>query len=118
MWRSAITNKTCGACLYYYAPFCDYHAMKVASTRKSCNLFDPKEKLPTNGDRIRQMSNAELAKLIVPKVMFCDGCPVRCEEKDIPQIKDNPFGADVIEDVCTKRLEAWLNSPAESEVEE
>ena len=28
------------------------------------------------------------------------------------------FGADVIEDVCTKRVEAWLNAPAEREGEE
>ena len=106
-----LSNKTCGECLYYDEPMCDYKAMKVPNTRIACKLFDPKRKPPTNGDRIRQMSNAELAKLIVPKVMFCDGCPVRCEEKDIPQIKDNPFGADVIEDVCTKRVEAWLNAP-------
>jgi hypothetical protein len=64
------------------------------------------------------MNNAELAELIVPKVIFCDGCPVKCEEKDIPQSKVNPFGADVVEDVWKKRVEAWLNSPAESEVED
>lgn len=87
--------------------FCDSDA---------CDKFQ--SKVVTNGDKIRQMSNEELAKLIVPKVIFCDGCPVKCAEKDIPQSKVNPFGADVIEDVCTKRVEAWLNAPAESEVED
>ncbi len=66
-------TKTCGECLYYDDPFCDYHAMKVASKRKSCDLFDPKEKPPTNGDRIRQMSDEELTLLIVQG--RCRLCP-------------------------------------------
>ena len=58
-------TKTCGECLYYDDPFCDYYAMKVAGTKKSCDLFDPKEKPPTIGDRIRQMSDEELAEKLV-----------------------------------------------------
>jgi hypothetical protein len=105
-------KKTCGECRWY-----DYHHLlcviggDVKPTERARDCFVSAK--PTNGDKIRQMSNAELAKLIVPKVMFCDGCPVKCAEKDIPQSKINPFGADVIEDVCTKRVEAWLNAPTE-----
>ena len=40
-------------------------------------------------------------------------------EKDIPQNnQSDPFGVENIEDVCTKRVEAWLNAPAESEGED
>lgn len=70
----------------------------------------------TNADVIRQMSCRELAELITPKVMFCNGCPVKCAEKDIP-LRDNndPFGADVASDVCVKRVEQWLESEVEYE---
>ena len=115
-----MSNKTCGDCKSFpgmgcYCPiigrFCD------PNNEKPCEFFEkPMGRIATNADHIRQMSNEELAELIVPKVMFCDGCPVKCQEKDIPQLKENPFGADVVEDVCKKRVEAWLNAPAESEV--
>lgn len=104
-------NKTCGECENY-----DHHHLlcfiggDVKPTERAKDCFVSSN--PTNGDRIRQMSNAELAELIVPKVMFCDGCPVKCEEKDIPQHRENPLGADVAEDVCKKRVEEWLNAPA------
>jgi hypothetical protein len=106
-------NKTCGQCKYHDRERCNLppNGIIILSETEACRHFRPK----TNGDRIRQMSNKELAKLIVPKVIFCDGCPVKCAEKDIPQSKIDPFGADVIEDVCTKRVKAWLNAPAESE---
>ena len=100
-------SKTCGECRKHNTD------CFIVPQAKACIYFE--SKIVTNGDRIKQMSNSELAKLIVPKVIFCDGCPVKCEEKDIPQSTINPFGADVIEDVCTKRVEAWLNAPAESE---
>lgn len=29
----------------------------------------------TNGDKIRQMTDEELAPLLTPRVMFCNGCP-------------------------------------------
>lgn len=111
-------NKTCGECRHCK----DSKSMGMCEKQKlclcpeelpACSKFE--QKVVTKGDKIRQMSNAELAELIVPKVMFCDGCPVKCAEKDIPQIRDNPFGADVVDDICKKRVEAWLNAPAESE---
>ena len=63
-------NKTCGECLYYDDPFCDYHEMQVARKRKSCDLFEPKEKPPTIGDKIRQMSDDELAEKFVYSEWF------------------------------------------------
>lgn len=101
---------------------CKHFAPKTTHCKKgfpwiseddSCNNFEQKPKM-TNGDKIRQMSNRELAELITPKVMFCNGCPVKCAEKDIPQRdKNDPFGADVAGDVCVKRVEQWLNSKVE-----
>lgn len=106
-------GKTCGECRHFvvsedHGGCCTFICDAMCDDDRACYKF---QKL-TNGDRVRQMSNAELAELIVPKVMFCDGCPVKCEEKDIPQHRENPFGADVAEDVCKKRVEAWLNAPA------
>ena len=112
-----MNNKTCGECKHFevdvVAAKCEKKLWICDDNTPACKKFERKPF--TNGDVIRQMSNAELAKLIVPKVMFCDGCPVKCAEKDIPQSKVNPFGADVVEDVCTKRVESWLNAQAESE---
>ena len=101
-----MSDKTCGECLYYDAPFCNYHEMKVASTRKSCVLFDSKEKPPTNGDVIRQMSNKNLAIFLGDRV-YCFTCPT----KGLPCF-DKP------KDVCYQKWFDWLNAPAESEGEE
>lgn len=105
-------KKTCGECHHISADclYCKKHLSTLASRDQVspfCGEWEPK----TNGDVIRQMSNAELAMLIVPKVIFCNGCPVKCAEKDIPHSKNDPFGVDVIENVCTKRVETWLNAP-------
>ena len=67
----------------------------------------------TNGDLIRSMSNAELAELIVPKVMFCNGCPVKCAEKDIPRAT-SAFGEEEVGNICVKRVEEWLNNKNEN----
>ena len=114
-----MSNKnTCGECKHYIPEM--YHCKKhdvMAEAPNTCE--DCTAKNISNGDKIRQMANAELAKLIVPKVMFCNGCPVKCKEKNIPQNnQSDPFGVENIEDVCTKRVEAWLNAPAESEGED
>jgi hypothetical protein len=107
-------KKTCGECKHMSVDclYCKNHLSTLASRDQVspfCGEWEPK----TNGDKFRQMSNKELAKLIVPKVMFCDGCPVKCAEKDIPLCENDPFGVDVIENVCIKRVEAWLNAPAD-----
>lgn len=102
-------KKTCGQCKYHRFERCSLppNGIIILSETEACRHFQQK----TNGDKIRQMSNRELAELITPKVMFCNGCPVKCAEKDIPQRdKNDPFGADVAGDVCVKRVEQWLNS--------
>lgn len=62
-----------------------------------------KEKIITNGDRIRSMTDEELAAM-ASRMITCLWCPVNdccgCEP-----------------DECTKAWLAWLRAPAESEGE-
>ena len=95
-------NKTCGECLYYDAPFCDYHAMKVASTRKSCDLFDSKEKPPTNGDVIRQGGNQALAEF--KGKLSCEVCAYANTDCRAPAGRPSD---------CKSGVLAWLNAPAD-----
>ena len=101
-------SNTCGECLYYDAPFCEFHEMKVASTRKSCDLFDPKAKPPTNGDVIRQGGNKALAEF--HGKLACDVCAYRYDHRCIA-----PQGKPL---TCVDGIEAWLNAPAEREVKD
>lgn len=92
-------NKTCGECkkhntdctIVHFAPACDF--------------FEPKA--ITNGDRIRQGGNKRLITFATEWSCFhCayhNGIERKCER---PEGKD-----------CFDGIEAWLNSPAESEVE-
>lgn len=106
-------NKTCGECKYHVYGTCilPKNGMGILEEEKACRHFKQK----TNGDVIRAMNNEELAGLIVPKVMFCNGCPVKCAEKDIPKITDNkdPFGADIADDICKQRVKEWLEKAVE-----
>lgn len=61
----------------------------------------------TNMDRIRSMNDEKLAEMLVPKVMFCDDCPLDCPDSEIPE-SGHP-------EICIQRVIAWLNSPAETE---
>lgn len=101
-------TKTCAECLYYDAPFCDYHAMKVASTRKSCDLFEPKEKPPTNGDKIRQMSDDELAELLADNT--CTDCGFFGMGQDGVEICTM-----TVKDTCKDGKLAWLKQEAKDE---
>lgn len=110
-----MSTKMCNECKQCDGDFCNFFEEETdRESTIACILFEPKN--PTNADIIRQMSNRELAELITPKVMFCNGCPVKCAEKDIPPRDNNdPFGADVAGDVCIKRVEQWLESEVEDE---
>lgn len=94
-------NKTCGECKHYNAAM--FHCEKfdcMAEDGWSCPDCEEKEKpKPTNGDKIRQMSNEELAS------KFGYPCP--------PLPKKHCKGIDNIE--CTECWLNWLNAPAESE---
>jgi hypothetical protein len=71
--------------------FCDSDA---------CEKFKPK--VMTNGDRIRRMSNAELARL-----EKCDCCMYFGGEFCEGVICEKPNGK-----TCADGREAWLNAPA------
>lgn len=113
-----MTNKTCGECkhLNRELAFCRACGAKWLKDTDgaNCKYFEKITK-PTNGDKIRQMSDEELALMIVPKVMFCDGCPVKCEENAIPLIDECPFGTDNIKNICVQRVIAWLKQEAKDE---
>ena len=93
-------GKTCGECKCY-----DMHGgcykipntLWIHSTNIACIKFEAKN--PTNGDRIRQMSNEELAE-------FLDYCPYG----------DCIHRHDEYPCKCCKR--DYLNAPAESEGED
>ena len=93
-----MNNKTCGECQWYD----DQHLLCVVGgdvepTDCACDSFIPIKF--TNGDKIRQMSNDELAG------KFGYPCP--------PLPKKHCNGIDNIE--CTECWLNWLNAPAESE---
>ena len=94
-------TKTCGECKCYdmYGG-CNKipNTLWIHSTNIACIKFEAKN--PTNGDRIRQTSNDELAR------KFGYPCP--------PMPNKHCKGIDNEE--CTECWLAWLNAPAESEV--
>ena len=93
-------NKTCGECKHLNRELAFCRACGVSWLKKSdganCKYFD-KPTPPTNGDKIRQMSNEELNNLI--------DCPFEdCRYKFYDM-------------ECRECKLEWLNAPAESEVE-
>ena len=96
-------TKTCGECKYYDPKykFCSDDLYPLEFDDNACEAFEPKPK-NTNGDKIRQMSNEELAG------KFGYPCP--------PLPKKHCKGIDNIE--CTECWLNWLNAPAESEGED
>jgi hypothetical protein len=106
-----MNNRTCGECQWY-----DYHHLlcvvggDVVPTDCACDSFIPIK--PTNGDKIRQMSNEELVMLLtdegckhcVYRVANSKGFTVTCRYSDKTRIPD-----------CNAGTLAWLNAPAESE---
>lgn len=67
-------RKTCGECIFYHGIYDDCGVCTLCETDEtfdktydfvySCKKFEPKQPV-TNGDRIRQMSNDELAEKLV-----------------------------------------------------
>lgn len=98
-------NKTCGECKHFdWVGQCNkvIEFNNVHAPDKSCSFFEPL----TNGDKIRQMSNEELAIefATVTDCGNCDDCPVK----------------DYCTTECCDPIPAWVayfNAPAESEVE-
>lgn len=93
-------NKTCGECKCYdMHGGCDKipNTLWIHSTNIACIKFEAKN--PTNGDRIRQMSNERLAGFISSRVECLAGAL---------GIADCP--GDQMD--CVKCWGIWLNAPA------
>jgi hypothetical protein len=98
-----MSNKTCGECKHcenkQVIATCKHVGITTGDVPGSnCKWFVPK--VIPNGDKIRQMSNEELAK------KFGYPCP--------PMPNKHCKGIDNEE--CTECWLKWLNAPAESEV--
>lgn len=94
-------NKTCGECKYLSGDrYCNFLDFEPKPEMGGCANHEPK---PTNGDKIRQMSNKELAKFI-SVYTICSVCPARTDECLHNASK-----------VCKKKWLSWLNAPAESD---
>jgi hypothetical protein len=89
--QEKMTDKTCGECQLNGVD------CRCEANEKACEEFE--QKITTNGDKIRQMSNDEFAKL---RVYQCPPVPAEfCK------------GTDTVK--CVKCWLNWLNAPAESE---
>ena len=99
-------NKTCGECRFFVANpghggCCTFICDAMCDDDRACDSFAN----PTNGDRIRQMSNERLACFISSRVE-CLGGALGLDDCPGDQID------------CVKCWGIWLNAPAESEGED
>jgi hypothetical protein len=100
-----MNNKTCGECKHYNDAM--FHCEKfdcMAEAFNTCEDFE--QKVITNGDVIRQMSNEELATW---GMYDLGNCPTFEKSQTCP--KRGECSASEVEDCWL----AWLNAPAESE---
>lgn len=108
----AMKNKTCKDCKYFevdtVSAVCEKKRWICDDDAPACNRF---EKKITNGDKIRQMSNEELAEIFALSFM-CDTCPL----KDVECIGDGETERTYAH--CYEKQLAYLNAPAEREVED
>ena len=99
-----MNNKTCGECRFHDKDDqCSFFGFTRPASLGVCRNF---QQLPSNGDKIRQMSNEELGELFALSFM-CDTCPL----KDVECVGGTYAN-------CYDKQLAWLNAPAESEAEE
>lgn len=102
-----LSNKTCGECKHFY-DYKNRRAPCVWSTPSDCACYDFELKVITNGDKIRQMSNEDLAERFGIHAM-CDFC--------LAETADCQHGQANIK-YCKINWLNWLNAPAESEGED
>ena len=104
-----MNNKTCGECKHCenkkVIATCKYNGI-VTGDIHACSKFELKA--VTNGDRIRQMSNEELALFFDQPQ--CHICPYENKETYFCGATEN--------ESCQTGILAWLNAPAESEEEQ
>lgn len=96
-------SKTCGECREYVSATssCRYLETRATSGDDACEFFA----VLTNGDRIRQMNDDELAEFIHEvnhEKFICDYC-IDCGKFCLFHHGN---------DACTKGMIAWLNAPA------
>ena len=102
-----MSNKTCGECKYLDGDrYCNFLDFEPKPEMGGCANFEPK---PTNGDRIRHGSDKEL--VIYKHEWSCHVCIYHDEKNKGCHCRRPP------EKTCLDGMIAWLNAPAESEVE-
>lgn len=99
-----LSNKTCGKCRKYMVAK-KFWCLAVSPEHEACPDFE--QRVITNGDKIRQMSNEDLADCFGIHAM-CDFCPAESAacQKGNADIKN-----------CRQSWLDYLNAPAESEGE-
>ena len=105
-------TKTCGECCYFtrtnnYDMCAMYAAVREESDCRLCEYFT--QKVVTKGDKLRQMSNDELAEAWSTEAFrfaWCYDCMEYCKDMNY---SDNRLK-------CKQRMIEYLNAPAEREV--
>jgi hypothetical protein len=97
-------SETCGECRNFKNGKCYAHHVPVPADHSCFWYFSRKQ---TNGDKIRKMSNEELAELFALCCM-CDTCPL----KDVECVGDGETARTYAH--CHDKFNAYLNAPAES----
>ena len=96
-------SKTCGECSLFSegGNRCKLFINQyIFGDRPACNNFKPK---PTNGDRIRGMSNEELVRFKGARhCTFCAYCDQKTDKCN------RPIGG-----TCAEGILEWLNAPAD-----
>lgn len=103
-------NKTCWECKYLSGDrYCNFLDFEPNPETGGCVSFKPK---PTNGDKIRQMSNDELMKF--KERAWCFYCAYHVDGGGrFTENCNKPAGK-----TCADGTKEWLNAPAESKEKE
>ena len=110
-----MNNKTCGECWWFFretGSCMNEFKPKHCSSTHSCGSFQPRKEVITNGDKIRQMSNEEIAEMLVypTKPMNINGNIYYEFTSCFLLGKSYPMREQAV--FLTER---WINAPAESE---
>jgi hypothetical protein len=84
---------------------CPNHETVKESGAYLCGVLDERKRKQTNADRIRAMSDEELAKFLADEIPHgdCCGCDLECAT----------FEGDKFENSCRNAYYRWLKQPAE-----
>lgn len=106
---AVVSTSTCDGCAFEEDEFCRVRTPSCDSDKRSDGrnvifVEVPKPEQKTNGDRIRGMSNEELADFL-SDITDCGICPL------YDFCRANKY------EICCKAMLHWMNSPAEEESE-